>query len=507
MKNDIIIFDTTLRDGEQSPGASMTINEKIEIALTLQELNVNVIEAGFAIASKEDFQAITEISKLVKNCTICSLARAVEKDIDAAYQSVKNAKSGRIHTFIATSDIHLQHKLHKTQEEVLELIQKSVKYARNLCDNIEWSAEDATRTESNYLIKCVEMAIKSGATTINLPDTVGFTTPLEYKKMFEEVIKNTNSNGIIFSTHCHNDLGMATANALCGIQGGAKQIECAINGIGERAGNTALEEIIMAIKTRNDLQFYTNINAKKIKEASKLVQKITGFTIQPNKSIVGKNAFLHESGIHQDGMLKNKNTYEIINPEDVGIVVNPITLGRLSGRAALKDKLKEFGCYPNEEELSKMFEIFKDIAGRKKFILDNDIIDIINENTGKMISQAIEFVGYKLIDNNEINHKTIAIKIKFNNQIIEAKEIGNGVIDAIFKAINKIIKIEPILDSFSIDAINSGSDATGMANVILSYNNQSFTASGCDNDITIAGAKAYINGVNKVLNNFIDFKL
>jgi 2-isopropylmalate synthase len=499
-KDNIIIFDTTLRDGEQSPGASMTINEKIEIALMLEQMNVDIIEAGFAFASKTDLDSITEISKLIKNSTICSLARATERDISAANESIKFAERKRIHTFIATSDIHLQHKLHKTQDEVLDIIHSSVKYARNLCNNIEWSAEDATRTDINYLIRCVQTAIKAGAKTINLPDTVGFTTPLEYKQMFEEVIKNTDSDGIIFSTHCHNDLGMATANALCGIQGGARQVECAINGMGERAGNTAIEEFIMILKTRNDLNFRTNIDAKKIKDASKLVQKITGFTIQPNKAIVGKNAFLHESGIHQDGMLKCKNTYEIISPEDVGISVNPIVLGRLSGRAALKDKLKEFGCNPNDDELSVMFDKFKEIAATKKFILDNDIVDIINKNTGRNISQSVEFTSYQIISSSE-NEKHVSVKLLFNNQEITAKHKGSGVIDAIFQAINKIAGIEPILDSFTIDAVSNGSDAIGMANVVLTYNNSSFAASGCDNDIVIAASKAYVNGINKVLNS------
>ncbi len=469
----------------------------------LQELNVDIIEAGFAFASKADFDSITEIARLIKNSTICSLARATKKDIDAAYESIKYAESKRIHTFIATSDIHLKHKLNKTQDEVLEMISNTVKYARNLCDNVEWSAEDATRTEIDYLIKCVQTAIKSGATTINLPDTVGFITPIEYKIMFEQVIKNVDCEGIVFSTHCHNDLGMATANAFAGICGGARQVECTINGIGERAGNTALEEFVMTLKTRSDLGFETNINAKQIKNASKLVQKITGFTIQPNKAIVGKNAFLHESGIHQDGILKNKSTYEIIDPEDIGIAVNPIVLGRLSGRAALKDKLKEFGCNPSDEELYMMFDKFKEIATTKKFILDNDIIDIINQNTGKKISQAIEFLSYQII-NSTVQTKEVLVKLIFNNKECQSSHKGNGVIDAMFNSINEIVKINLVLDSFAIDAVSNGSDATGMAHVVISHGNKSFAASGCDNDITIAAGKAYVNGVNKVLNNFIN---
>jgi 2-isopropylmalate synthase len=508
-KQNIIIFDTTLRDGEQSPGASMSFDDKIAIALKLEELNVDVIEAGFAAASKEDFEIVSKISSIVKNSSICSLSRAVEKDIDLAALAVKASLNGRIHTFIATSDIHLKHKLNKNQEEIIEIIHSSVKYARNLCSNVEWSAEDATRTDINFLIKCVQTAINAGARTINLPDTVGFATPIEYKNMFEEVIKNTNygSGDVIFSTHCHNDLGMATANALCGIQGGARQIECTINGIGERAGNTALEEIVMSLKTREELGFCTNINTTKIREASKLVSKATGFTIQPNKAIVGKNAFLHESGIHQDGILKNKNTYEIMDKNDIGLAVYPITLGRLSGRAALKEKLKEFACYPNDSELAVIFEKFKQIATTKKFILDADIIDIIGSQTSKKIAQSLEFVSYEITKiDKDINTKYVDLTCKFNESLIKAQGVGNGVIDAVFKAINQIVGIEPVLESFMIDAVSSGSDAIAMTSIVLNFNQKSFATSQCDNDITISATKSYITAINKILNDSLSSK-
>ena len=381
--NNIIIFDTTLRDGEQSPGVSMSVDDKIEIAKQLENFGVDVIEAGFAFASPADFEAITKISKVVKNSTICSLARATEKDIDCAYEALKNANKKRIHTFIATSDIHLKYKLKKTQDEVIEMIKNSVSYAKTKCNDIEWSAEDATRTEIGFLTKCVKTAIQAGATTINLPDTVGYCYPQEYQKMFEKVIsevgKDVDISKVIFSTHCHNDLGMATANAISGVIGGARQIECCINGIGERAGNTATEEVVMAFKVRKELGFDTNIDTRQIKQMSDKIRDISGFVIQPNKAIVGKNAFLHESGIHQDGVLKNKSTYEIIDPADVGITTDNIVLGKLSGRSALKAKIDEMGYKFDEEQINKIFVKFKEIAGRKKFIVEEDIERIMKD--------------------------------------------------------------------------------------------------------------------------------
>ena len=377
--NNIVVFDTTLRDGEQSPGASMSVQEKIEVAKFLETMKVDVMEAGFAFASPSDFEAITKISKEVKDVCICSLARATRKDIDCAYEALKNAKNGRIHTFIATSDIHLKYKLKKTQDEIIEIIKASVSYARNLCDNIEWSAEDATRTDIGFLIKCTQTAIDNGATTINLPDTVGFCYPQEYQKMFETVIANTKNDGVIFSTHCHNDLGMATANSIAGAIGGARQIECTINGIGERAGNCAMEEIVMAFKVRKNLGFDTRIDTTKIKDTSNMIEEITGFSVQQNKAIVGKNAFLHESGIHQDGVLKNKSTYEIIDPKDVGIEEDNIVLGKLSGRSALKSKVAEMGYKFTDEQINKIFVKFKEIASRKKFVVEDDIERIIKE--------------------------------------------------------------------------------------------------------------------------------
>ena len=379
----IVIFDTTLRDGEQSPGVSMSVEDKVNIAVQLEKMGVDVIEAGFAFASPADFDAIQKISQVVKKSTICSLARATKKDIDCADEALKNANKKRIHTFIATSDIHLKYKLKRTQDEVIEMIKNSVSYAKSKCDDIEWSAEDATRTEIGFLIKCVKTAIQAGATTINLPDTVGYCYPQEYQKMFENVIKEVSKyvdiSNVIFSTHCHNDLGMATANALAGVIGGARQVECCVNGIGERAGNTAMEEIVMIFKTKKCFAFDTNIDTKQIKQISDTIRDISGFAIQPNKAIVGKNAFLHESGIHQDGVLKNKSTYEIINPEDVGIKTENIVLGKLSGRSALKAKVDEMGYKFTDEQINQIFVKFKEISGRKKFIVDEDIERIIKD--------------------------------------------------------------------------------------------------------------------------------
>ena len=379
----IVVFDTTLRDGEQSPGVSMSVEDKVNIAIQLEKMGVDVIEAGFAFASPADFEAIQKISTVVKNSTICSLARATQKDIDCAYDALKKANKKRIHTFIATSDIHLKYKLKKTQDEVIEMIKNSVSYAKTKCDDIEWSAEDATRTEISFLIKCVKTAIQAGATTINLPDTVGYCYPQEYQKMFENVIKEVSKDidisKVIFSTHCHNDLGMATANAISGAIGGARQIECCINGIGERAGNTATEEVVMAFKVRKELGFDANINTKQIKQMSDIIRDISGFAIQPNKAIVGKNAFLHESGIHQDGVLKNKSTYEIIDPADVGIKADNIVLGKLSGRSALRTKIEEIGYKLTDKQINQIFIKFKEIAGRKKFIVEEDIKRIMKD--------------------------------------------------------------------------------------------------------------------------------
>jgi len=385
-KNQIIIFDTTLRDGEQSPGASMSLEEKIQIAKAFEDLGVDILEAGFPAASQGDFEAVSEISKILTKTVPCGLARAVKNDLDRCYESLKHSKHFRIHTFISTSDLHMKFKLQKTREEVLDLIKFSVEYAKQFTNDVEWSPEDATRTDSDYLCKTVEHAIKCGATTINIPDTVGYATPSDYERIIKDLFNRVpNIDKVVVSTHTHNDLGLGVANALAGISAGARQVECTINGIGERAGNAALEEIVMAIKTRNDLMPYeTNINTKKISACSKLVSSVTGFPIQYNKAIVGKNAFAHESGIHQDGMLKNKQTYEIMTPESVGVVKSSLVMGKHSGRHAFKEKLEALG-YPNfdEKKIDESFKKFKDLADKKKHVFDEDIVALVDDDLMK----------------------------------------------------------------------------------------------------------------------------
>ncbi|OJU09893.1 MAG: 2-isopropylmalate synthase, partial [Caulobacterales bacterium 68-7] len=375
----VIIFDTTMRDGEQAPGASMSLDEKLELAKILEEMGVDVIEAGFPIASNGDFEAVQRIAQIVTESTVCGLARAAAVDIDRCAEAVRHAKRGRIHTFISTSPHHMDHILRMSEEEVLDAITKSVTHARNLVGDVEWSAQDATRSDRDFLRRCVEAAIKAGAGTINLPDTVGYTYPTEYEAMFRDVIENVpNADTVIFSTHCHNDLGLAVANSLAGVLGGARQIECAINGIGERAGNAALEEVVMALKVRGDrLPYETHIDARHITRASRFVSAVTGFPVQFNKAIVGKNAFAHESGIHQDGMLKNRETYEIMQPEDVGQGATNLVMGKHSGRHAFREKLKALGYDLGQNALNEAFGRFKDLADRKKHVYDDDIIALV----------------------------------------------------------------------------------------------------------------------------------
>ena len=383
--NYIKIFDTTLRDGEQSPGASMSLEEKIQIAEIFDEMGVDIIEAGFPIASNGDFESVKEVSRIVKNVQVCGLSRAGQKDIDRAAEALKYAKNPRIHTFISTSPVHMQYKLQMNEQEVLDAINFSVSRARNLVEDVQWSAEDATRTDRDFLFKCVDMAISSGATTINIPDTVGYTTPDEYYEIIDSLIKNIpDSDKVIFSTHCHKDLGLAVANSLSGVRAGARQIECTMNGIGERAGNAALEEIVMSMKVRNDILDYdSGVETKLFTRASKLVSSVTSFPVQFNKAIVGKNAFAHESGIHQDGMLKNNETYEIMTPESIGLNESTLVMGKHSGRHAFKEKAKELGYVLADNQLNDAFYRFKDLADKKKEVFDDDIVALIDDEFSK----------------------------------------------------------------------------------------------------------------------------
>src|SRR6478735_6065153 len=434
----IQIFDTTLRDGEQSPGAAMTHEEKLQIAELLDEMGVDIIEAGFAIASPGDFKAVQEISKIVKRASVCALSRAGFKDVDRAGEAVKGAYRPRIHTFISTSPVHMKHKLSMGENAVLEAIGASVTRARNYTSEVEWSGEDATRTVPDFLCKCVEVAIHSGATVINVPDTVGYSTPQEYFdiiKMLRERVPN--SDKVIFSTHVHNDLGLAVANSLAGVLAGARQVECTINGIGERAGNAALEEIVMALKVRKDIMpFTTNINATMLNRASKLVSNVTGFPVQYNKAIVGKNAFSHESGIHQDGMLKNVETYEIMRPEDVGVHATSLVLGKLSGRHAFKDKLEAMGYTLEAGAFAEAFKRFKDLADKKKHVFDEDIVALVDDEIVRG-HDAIS-VKYRRVESGTGVEPTAALTLTVAGEERRVTAVGDGPVDAIFKAIRAL---------------------------------------------------------------------
>ena len=497
--NQVKIFDTTLRDGEQSPGASMNLDEKIRIAEALETLKVDVIEAGFAIASNGDFEAVKTIAERIKDSTICSLARSAPGDIERAAEAIKPANSGRIHTFIATSPLHMKVKLNMAPEVVLDAIHKSVSLSRNLCGDVEWSAEDATRSEMDFLCKAVDVAIKAGATTINLPDTVGYGTPEEYAEMFRTVIERVpNSDKAIFSTHCHNDLGLAVANSLAGLAGGARQIECTINGIGERAGNAAMEEIVMALQTRSDaMPWETRIDATHIMRASKLVSTITGFAVQNNKAIVGANAFAHESGIHQDGVLKNAETYEIMTPQSVGAKQSELVMGKHSGRHAFADKLKDLGYELGDNAFQESFKRFKELGDRKKNIYDEDIIALVDDevSTG---SNRIQVLALNTHSSNST--KAVAdITLEVDGEERSAVVYGSGPVDAAFNAIKSIIDINPHLQLFQVHAVTHGTDAQAECTVRLEEDGRTVNGQGAHEDTVTAAARAYVAAVNKLI--------
>jgi len=499
-KDRIIIFDTTMRDGEQSPGASMSLEEKLQISLVFDELGIDVIEAGFPIASPGDFEAVTEISKLLKRAIPCGLARAIKKDIDACKDSLSHAKNFRIHTFISTSPLHMKHKLQKSPEEVLEAIDFSVKYARKFTDDVEWSCEDGTRTDMDYMCKAVELAIKCGAKTINIPDTVGYTVPFEYTKIISTLInKVPNIDKAILSTHTHNDLGLAVANALAGVVAGARQVECTINGIGERAGNSALEEIVMAIKTRNDLMPYTTgINTKLISKASKVVSNATGFPVQFNKAIVGKNAFAHESGIHQDGMLKNRNTYEIMTPESVGVHKTSLVMGKHSGRHAFKDKLNDLGYSGiTDDIIQTAFGKFKVLADKKKHIYDEDIAALVDES---LITEnnAIKLKSLKVFAGTSEPQKA-EMSLEVFGEVKNASETGDGPVDAIFKCIKKLYAHDVNLQLYNVHAVTEGTDAQATVSVRIEEKGKTTVGQAADTDTLVASANAYLNALNKMI--------
>ena len=499
-KNRIIIFDTTMRDGEQSPGATMSLEEKIQIARCFDELGIDVIEAGFPIASPGDFEAVTEISKVLKNSIPAGLSRATKKDIDACRDSLKHAKRFRIHTFISTSPLHMKHKLNKSSEEVLSLIKESVSYARKFTDDVEWSCEDGTRTNLDFMCKTVELAINCGAKTINIPDTVGYSVPSEFKKIIETLInKVPNIDKAIISTHCHNDLGLAVANSLAGVMAGARQIECTINGIGERAGNAALEEVVMAMRTRNDLMpFSTNINTKLLSKASKVVSNATGFPVQFNKAIVGKNAFAHESGIHQDGMLKNRNTYEIMTPESVGVKKTSLVMGKHSGRHAFRDKLSDMGYKEiTDDIIDSAFGKFKILADKKKHVYDEDIAALVDDSLIKE-DNLIKLKSLKVFAGTGEPQKA-EMKLDVDGNVKEASETGDGPVDAIFKCIKKLYPHEVNLQLYNVHAVTEGTDAQATVSVRIEENGKTTVGQAANTDTLVASADAYLNALNKMI--------
>jgi 2-isopropylmalate synthase len=495
----VIIFDTTLRDGEQSPGAAMTLEEKIEVAEFLDAMGVDIIEAGFPISSSGDFEAVREVSRRAKNAVVCGLARAGFKDIDRAGEALKGARRPRIHTFISTSPVHMKHKLQMGANAVLDAVGASVVRARNLTDDVQWSAEDATRTERDFLCRTVELAIRSGATTINIPDTVGYTTPQEYVEIIE-MLRNRvpGAENVIFSTHCHNDLGLAVANSLAGVIAGARQVECTINGIGERAGNAALEEIVMALKVRRDrMPFATGIDTTMLARASKLVSNVTGFPVQYNKAIVGKNAFSHESGIHQDGMLKNVETYEIMRPEDVGVKETSLVLGKLSGRHAFREKLASLGYQLADAPFEDAFRRFKDLADKKKQVFDEDIVALVDDEIVR---------GHDAISVKALRVETgtgvlpgAELTLSVHGEDRRTKMTGDGPVDAIFKAIRELYPHAATLQLFQIQAVTEGTDAQATVSVRLEENGRTVTGRAADTDTLVASAHAYVNALNKLL--------
>jgi 2-isopropylmalate synthase len=500
MQDKLIIFDTTLRDGEQSPGAAMTKEEKIRIARQLEKLGVDVIEAGFAAASPGDFEAIRAIAEIIKDSTVCSLARASENDVRRAGEAIKPAKSGRIHTFIATSPIHMENKLRMTPDQVVERAVQAVKWAKEYTDDVEFSAEDAVRSDIDFLVRVFDAVIQAGAKTINVPDTVGYSIPALWGERFRELLARVpNADKVVWSTHCHNDLGMAVANSLAAVMNGARQVECTINGLGERAGNASLEEVVMAVKTRKDVfDCDSRIDTTQIVPTSKLVSSITGYPVQPNKAIVGANAFAHESGIHQDGVLKHRETYEIMRAEDVGWNANKLTLGKLSGRNAFRTRLKELGIeLDSEDTLNATFARFKDLADKKSEIFDEDLQALVSD---EFISEASE--NYKLVylhvcsETGETPHATVTVLDNGAEHSAEAD--GGGPVDASFKAIEVMAQSGAELLLYSVNNITTGTDAQGEVTVRLSKGGRIVNGQGADTDIVIASAKAYLNALNKL---------
>ena len=495
----VLIFDTTLRDGEQSPGATMTHEEKLEIAASLDDMGVDIIEAGFPIASEGDFAAVSEIARQTKSAQICGLARANYKDIDRCWEAVKHARFPRIHTFIGTSPLHRAIP-NLTMDQMVERIHETVTHARNLCDNVQWSPMDATRTEHDYLCRVVEVAIKAGATTINIPDTVGYTAPRESAALIRMLLERVpGADSIIFATHCHNDLGMATANSLAAVEAGARQIECTINGLGERAGNTALEEVVMALKVRNDIMPYqTRVDSTKIMAISRRVATVSGFAVQFNKAIVGKNAFAHESGIHQDGMLKNRETFEVMRPEDVGLSGTSLPLGKHSGRAALRAKLRDLGFELADNQLNDAFVRFKALADRKKEVFDDDLIALVQDSATNTAHDTLQVKRLRVICGTDGPQEAeLTLSIEGKDHSIDAT--GDGPVDAAFNAVKMLYPHKARLQLYQVQAVTAGTDAQATVSVRLEEEGNIATGQSADTDTIVASVRAYVNALNRLI--------
>ena len=497
--NRVYVFDTTLRDGEQSPGCSMNLEEKIQIASLLEEMGVDIIEAGFPIASNGDFEAVREVAKRVKNATVAGLARAGRKDIDRAWEAVSRAARPRIHTFIATSPLHMKHKLAMEPAEVHQQVIDSVGRARNLCDDVEWSPEDATRTEHDFLCRCVESAIKAGASTINIPDTVGYALPEEFAALVAMLFERVpNVDKAVISVHCHNDLGLAVANTLAAIEVGARQVECTVNGLGERAGNAAMEEIVMALRTRQDrVPYVTGIDTTYITRASHLVSTITGMTVQANKAIVGANAFAHEAGIHQDGVLKLAETYEIMTPQSVGLKRSSLVMGKHSGRHAFKEKLKELGYELGDNAIQDAFRRFKDLADKKKDIYDEDIVALVDDEVVRT-NDRIKFVSLQVVCGSR-GPQTATLELDIDGEVTMTAANGDGPVDATFNAIKRLFPHECRLQLYQVHAVTEGTDAQAHVTVRLEEHGKTVNGQGADTDTLVASARAYVHALNKLL--------
>ena len=496
----VLIFDTTLRDGEQSPGATMTLEEKLQIAALLDEMGVDIIEAGFPIASEGDFEAVSRVAALAQNAMICGLSRASIKDIDRCWEAVRHAKRPRIHTFIGTSPLHRAIP-NLDMDQMAERIHDTVSHARNLCDNVQWSPMDATRTEHDYLCRVVEIAIKAGATTINIPDTVGYTAPRESADLIRMLIERVpGADDVVFSTHCHDDLGMATANSLAAVEAGARQIECTINGLGERAGNTALEEVVMAMRVRNDIMPYaTGIDTTKIMQASRLVSTVSGFPVQFNKAIVGKNAFAHESGIHQDGMLKNAQTFEIMRPQDIGLNATSLVMGKHSGRAALRAKLGELGYGLGDNQLNDVFVRFKELADRKKEVYDEDLVALMQDAGTHAANDRIQVKSLRVVCGTE-EPQTADLELLIDGVEHSVHAVGDGPVDATFRAIRQLVPHEAArLALYQVHAVTEGTDAQATVSVRLEEDGKIVTAQSAATDTVVASARAYVAALNKLM--------